>query len=381
MRALALNAGSSSLKAALYDIETLPPLAEPPDPVQRAEVDAEPGEPAGGTVRRVLERVGGTVDVVGHRVVHGGEHFREPTHVTDEVRSQIDALSASAPLHNAAALDGVAAAEAALGPGVPQVAVFDTAFHASLAPAAYAYAGPYEWLDAGLRRFGFHGINHEYVAHRAARLLDRELADLRLITCHLGSGCSLAAVRGGVSVDTTMGFTPLEGLPMATRSGSVDPGLVLHLLRSPGCSAEALSELLNQRSGLAGMAGGTGDLREVLADRERGEPRAQLAFDVYVHRLRRALGEMLASLGGVDAVVFTGGIGEAAPAVRAAALEPFEFLGLVLDPDHNAASPDDANIAHDRSRVSVLVIAAREDWAIARSAAKGCLGRRSRSGH
>ena len=247
MRALALNAGSSSLKAALYDIETLPPLAEPPDPVQRAEVDAEPGEPAGGTVRRVLERVGGTVDAVGHRVVHGGEHFREPTHVTDEVRSQIDALSASAPLHNAAALDGVAAAEAALGPGVPQVAVFDTAFHASLPPAAYAYAGPYEWLDAGLRRFGFHGINHEYVAHRAARLLDRELADLRLITCHLGSGCSLAAVRGGVSVDTTMGFTPLEGLPMATRSGSVDPGCSCTCCvrraaprrRSPSCSTSA----------------------------------------------------------------------------------------------------------------------------------------------
>jgi acetate kinase len=156
---------------------------------------------------------------------------------------------------------------------------------------------------------------------------------------------------------------------MATRSGSVDPGLLLHLLRAPGCSTEALSELLNRRSGLAGLAGGTGDLREVLAGRERGDPRAQLAFDVYVHRLRRAIGEMLASLGGVDAVVFTGGIGEAAPAVRAAASEPFDFLGLVLDPDHNAASPDDANIAHDRSRVSVLVIAAREDWAIARSAA------------
>jgi len=369
MRALALNAGSSSLKAALYELEALPPLAEPPAPVQRAEVDAERGEPAGGTVRRVLEQVGGAVDVVGHRVVHGGEHFREPTRVTDDVRSQIEALSASAPLHNAAALEGVEAAEAALGPGVPQVAVFDTAFHASLAPAAYAYAGPYEWLDAGLRRFGFHGINHEYVAHRAARLLDRELEDLRLITCHLGSGCSLAAVRGGVSVDTTMGFTPLEGLPMATRSGSVDPGLLLHLLRSPDCTAEALSELLNRRSGLAGLAGGTGDLREVLAGRERGEPRAELAFDVFVHRLRRALGEMLASLGGVDAVVFTGGIGEAAPAVRSAALEPFDFLGLVVDPDRNAASPEDADIAHARSRVSVPVIAAREDWAIARSAA------------
>src|SRR5436190_14747749 len=362
MRALALNAGSSSLKAALYELETLPPLAEPPAPVQREEVDAEPGEPAGGTVRRVLERVGGAVDVVGHRVVHGGEHFREPTRVTEEVRAQIGELSASAPLHNAAALEGVEAAEAALGPGVPQVAVFDTAFHASLAPAAYAYAGPYEWLDAGLRRFGFHGINHEYVAHRAARLLDRELSDLRLITCHLASGCSLAAVRGGVSVDTTMGFTPMEGLPMATRSGSVDPGLLLHLLRSSGASPDALDDLLNRRSGLAGLAGCAGDLRDVLAARERGEPRARLAFDVYVHRLRRGIGAMLPALGGLDAIVFTGGVGEHAPAVRTAALEPFAFLGIELDAGRNAASRPDADVASPRSKVPVLVVAAREAW-------------------
>ena len=271
--------------------------------------------------------------------------------------------------------DGVEAAERVLGPGLTQVAVFDTAFHAALPPAAYAYAGPHEWLDEGLRRFGFHGINHEYVAHRAARLLGRDLAELRLISCHLGSGCSLAAVRGGRSVDTTMGFTPMEGLPMATRSGSVDPGLLLHLLRSSGASPDALDDLLNRRSGLAGLAGGAGDLREVLAARERGEPRACLAFDVYVHRLRRGIGAMLPALGGLDAVVFTGGVGEHAAAVRAAALEPFAFLGVELDAARNAASPRDANVASARSEVPVLVVAAREAWAIARAAAGLVTGR------
>jgi len=370
VRALALNAGSSSLKASVYELEPARPLAAPPEPVWRMQVDAAPGEPAGAAARRVLEQLPGAVDVVGHRVVHGGERYREPTAISDDVKEQIATLSVSAPLHNAAALDGVEAAERVLGPGLTQVAVFDTAFHAALPPAAYAYAGPHEWLDEGLRRFGFHGINHEYVAHRAARLLGRDLAELRLISCHLGSGCSLAAVRGGRSVDTTMGFTPMEGLPMATRSGSVDPGLLLHLLRSSGASPDALDELLNRRSGLAGLAGGAGDLREVLAARERGEPRARLAFDVYVHRLRRGIGAMLPALGGLDAIVFTGGVGEHAPLVRAAALEPFAFLGAELDAGRNAASRPDANVASARSKVAVLVVAAREAWAIARASAR-----------
>ena len=369
MRALALNAGSSSLKASVYELEPARPLAAPPEPVWQVQVDAAPGEPAGEAARQVLEQLPGPVDGVGHRVVHGGERYREPTAISDDVKEQIATLSVSAPLHNAAALDGVEAAERVLGPGLPQVAVFDTAFHAALPPAAYAYAGPHEWLDAGLRRFGFHGINHEYVAHRAARLLGRDLAELRLISCHLGSGCSLAAVRGGRSVDTTMGFTPMEGLPMATRSGSVDPGLLLHLLRSSGASPDALDELLNRRSGLAGLAGGAGDLREVLAARERGEPRARLAFDVYIHRLRRGIGAMLPALGGLDAVVFTGGVGEHAPAVRAAALDTFGFLGVEVDAGRNAASRPDADVASAGSEVSVLVVAAREAWAIARASA------------
>jgi acetate kinase len=377
MRALTLNAGSSTLKASLYEVQPGAALAAPPPPRWERQIAWRPGDGAEDAAGQVLESLWrgaaavldgpGDIDVVGHRVVHGGERYQAPTRVTEEVKAHIGTLSVSAPLHNAAALKGVQAAERLLGPRVPQVAVFDTAFHAGLPAAAYAYPGPREWLDAGLRRFGFHGINHEYVANRAAQLVGRPISRLRLISCHLGSGCSLAAVRGGRSVDTTMGFTPMEGLMMATRSGSVDPGLVLHLLRTPGASPETLDDLLNRRSGLAGLAGGSGDLRDVLAARRDGDPAARLAFDVYIHRLRRCLGGMLGSLGGLDAVVFTGGVGEHAPEVRAAALAPFGFLGIELDSARNGASPADADIAARDSPVRVLVVPAREDWAIARS--------------
>jgi acetate kinase len=370
LRALALNAGSSTLKASLYELDPAAGSLATPPPSARweAQVDWRPGE--AGVAEWLVAEVPGDVDVVGHRVVHGGERYCEPTLVTDEVKEHVAELSVSAPLHNAAALGGMEAVERVLGDDVPQVAVFDTAFHADLPPAAYAYAGPYEWLDAGLRRFGFHGINHEYVAHRAAHLVGRDLSELRLISCHLGSGCSLAAVREGRSVDTTMGFTPLEGPVMATRSGSVDPGLLLHLLRVPGTSADTLDEVLNKRSGLAGLAGGSGDLREVLAARERGDRRAALAFDVYVHRLRRSFGAMLAALGGLDAIVFTAGVGQNAAAVRAEALAPFGFLGVEVHPGRNAASAPDSHISACGSPVRVLIVRAREDWAIARSAAR-----------
>ncbi|MGH2845495.1 MAG: acetate/propionate family kinase, partial [Thermoleophilaceae bacterium] len=290
--------------------------------------------------------------------------------VTGEVKERIGALTASAPLHNRAALGAIEAAEQLLGPGVPHVATFDTAFHADLPREAYTYAGPHDWVDAGLRRYGFHGLSHEYVANRAALLLGRELADLRLISCHLGSGCSLAAVRGGRSVDTTMGFTPLEGPAMATRSGSVDPGLLIHLLRSSKSTPDSLDQLLNHRAGLAGLTAGSGDMRDVLAARARGDDRATLAFDVYVHRLRRCLGAMLASLGGLDAVAFTGGVGERADAVRAAALEPFAFLGVSVDAERNRASLAEADIATSESDVRILLIPAREDWAIAVGSAR-----------
>ena len=332
MNALALNAGSSTLKACLYRLFPGVPLATPPTPIWRRQLDWRPGTADDGAAARLLRGLWEgpeaplpgpeEIDVVGHRVVHGGTRFVSATAISDEVKQQIAALAALAPLHNLAALSAIAAAERSLVPGTPQVAVFDTAFHASLPAPAYTYAGPQEWLDAGLRRFGFHGINHEYVAHRAAHILGRSTDGLRMITCHLGSGASLAAVRDGRSVDTTMGFTPLDGLAMSTRSGSVDPGLLLHLLRSGGTSADELHEVLNRGSGLAGLSGTSGDMREVLAAREQGDTRAQLAFDVYVHRLCRCIGAMLPSLGGLDAIAFTGGVGERSSAVRQHALEP-----------------------------------------------------------
>jgi acetate kinase len=378
MKALAVNAGSSTLKAAVYDVEPGIALAAPPEPCWRGEAEWDPAR--GRTVaekllRRLCEGVDpplrspAEVAVVGHRIVHGGTRFRSPARMSCDVKEAVAALAPSAPLHNAAALEGVAAAERFVGGGTPQVGVFDTAFHAELPPGAYTYAGPHEWLEQGLRRFGFHGINHEYAAHRAAHLLGRPLAGLRMITCHLGSGGSLAALRGGRSVDTTMGFTPMEGLVMSSRSGSVDPGLLLYLMRQPGASADSLDALLNHRSGLRGLSGRSGDLREVLRARQDGDPAAELAFDVYIHRLRFHIGAMLGAIGGLDAIVFTAGVGEHSAEVREAALAPFAFLGLELESDRSGRAEEDADVATDRSVVRVLVVRAREEWAIARAAA------------
>ncbi|MDQ6746467.1 MAG: acetate/propionate family kinase [Actinomycetota bacterium] len=378
MKALALNAGSSTLKAALYDVEPGTALAEPPDSCWQSQVDWDPAESAAAgeaMLRQLCEgsdaplRSPAELEVVGHRIVHGGARFIHPTQITAEVKEAVASLSVSAPLHNAAGLGGVAVAERFAGDGAAHVGVFDTAFHAALPAAAYAYAGPYQWLEQGLRRFGFHGINHEYVAHRAARLMGRDLDELRLITCHLGSGCSLAAVRNGRSVDTTMGFTPLDGLVMGTRSGTLDPGLVLHLLREPGASVDDIDKLLNKRSGLLGLSGCSGDLRAVLAAREQGDARASLAVDVYIHQLSAHIGAMLGALDGLDAVVFTAGVGEHSPEVRARALRPLAFLGIELDPARNRGPDPDADIAAETSPVRVLVIRALEEWAIARAAA------------
>ena len=367
VKALALNAGSSSLKAALYEVEPGAALAVPGEPVWRGAVDRDPGD-GGAAARALLRELPDDVDAVGHRIVHGGPRLHAPAPLTDEVKAAVRAVSELAPLHNAAGLEGVAVAEERFA-DVPQVAVFDTAFHAGLSAAARTYAGPHEWAERGLRRYGFHGINHEYAAQRAAHLLGRPLDELRLITCHLGSGCSLAAIRDGRSVDTTMGFTPLEGVVMGTRAGSLDPGLLLHLLREEGASVDELDSVLHHGSGLRGLSGVSGDLRDVLAARDRGDERARLAFDVYVHRLRFHLGAMLGALGGLDAVVFTAGVGEHSAEVRAAALEPFAFLGLALDGERNERPPLDCDVATAASPVRVVVTRAREEWAIARAAA------------
>ncbi|MEO1637576.1 MAG: acetate/propionate family kinase, partial [Cyanobacteria bacterium J06631_9] len=273
--------------------------------------------------------------------------------------------SALAPSHNPANLEGIELMEQLLD-GVPQVAVFDTAFHSQMPQVAQTYPGPYEWRSQGIRRYGFHGISHQYCAHRAAQLLGQPLEELRLIICHLGNGCSLSAVKGGKSIDTTMGFTPLDGLMMGTRSGAVDPGILIHLMRQ-GHSADELDQLLNKASGLGGVSGVSNDMREIEKAIKQNNDRARLAKDLYIHRFKACFGAMLMSLGGVDAVVFTAGIGEHSPWVREKLCKGLAFLGLTLDAEANKQSPVDRDIAMAKSAVRVLVIKTQEDWAIAQA--------------
>ena len=312
---------------------------------------------------RVLDELD-ELDVVGHRVVHGGPDLTDPVLVTPDVKKVIADLIPLAPGHNPHELAGIEAIESALGE-VPQVAVFDTAFHRAMPQEAERYPMPERWYASGIRRYGFHGISHRYCAERAAELMGRPLPSLRLITCHLGNGSSLAAVDGGRSVDTTMGFTPLEGLMMGSRSGSIDPGVVLHLMRHEGLDPDEVDDLLNRCSGLLGVSGISSDLRTVEAASLEGDPRADLAITMLVHRLRAGIGAMLASLGGLDALVFTGGIGEHSVRIREEACGAFAFLGLRLDSERNRTTGSDRSVAASDSTVEVLVIRTQEEWAIA----------------
>ncbi len=387
MKILVLNGGSSSFKSSLFEVTGLD--AGAPNALWEARVDWEhrPGfaemqiTADGNTSNRSvpvkepldsLEPLMATVPhrdqirVAGHRVVHGGRAFRESTRITPQVRAGIAQMASFAPEHNRLELEAIECMERILGPAAVQVAVFDTAFHASLPPPAYVYAGPYEWVGKGIRRYGFHGISHQYTSRRAAAVLGRDLGALRMITCHLGNGCSLAAIRGGVSIDTTMGFTPLEGLMMGTRSGTIDPGIIIHLVRHRGYKAEQLDRVLNNESGLRGVSGISGDMRTVMAAMAHGDARAQVAFDVYVHRLCSEIGAMLASLGGLDALVFTAGVGENSPELRARVADAFAFLGVKLDAAKNTQPPADADIAAPDSTVRVLVVHTQEEWEIAR---------------
>jgi acetate kinase len=352
VRVLVVNAGSSSLKLRVVDArdETVASADLPrvdkiaPDDLA-AEIDAL-----------------GPVDAAGHRVVHGGREFVAPVVVEGDVRERIEALTSLAPLHQPltlAALDAVSAAR----PDLPAVACFDTAFHATLPPEASTYAVPALWRsDLGLRRYGFHGLSHAYVSRRAVAM---GAPAHRVVTCHLGAGASLAAVRDGRSVDTTMGFTPLEGLVMATRSGSVDPGAVLWLLTEQGLDPAEVTEALEHRSGLVALAG-TADMRAVTERTAAGDGDAGLALGVYVHRLRASVAAMAASLGGLDALVFTGGVGERSAAVRASTCGGLGFIGVAVDPEANIHARPDAEVTDRRSRVRVFVIAAREEVEIAR---------------
>jgi acetate kinase len=350
---LVVNAGSSSLKLRL--------LGDRDAIVDSADLAVERGLVDPRTVR---EAIGGMPppDAVGHRIVHGGERFRAAVRLDAEVEAALRELTDLAPLHqpkSLAALDAVAAAL----PGVPAVACFDTAFHATLPPAAATYALPAQWRQRfGVRRYGFHGLSHAYVARRAAELVGRE--DLRLVSCHLGAGASLAAVRAGRSIDTTMGFTPLEGLVMATRSGSVDPGLLLWLLEREAMGEREMAAALENESGLVGLAG-VADMPVLLERAARADANARLGLDVYVHRLRGQIAAMAAALGGIDALGFTGGVGENSGEVRALACEGLRFLGVELDEDKNRNASGDELIGLDGAAVATLVIESREDLEIA----------------
>jgi len=354
---LTVNVGSSSLKLSVLD-EADQVLAKCNEGFAGEREELETG------FERILDEAT-DVAAVGHRVVHGGHRFSDPLLIDDRNEADLAALADLAPLHNPPAVAAIEALRR-LRPELPSVACFDTAFHATLPPAAATYAVPPAWsAPVPLRRYGFHGLSHSYASRRAAELLEEDLASLRLVTAHLGAGASLAAVRGGRSVDTTMGFTPLEGLVMATRSGSVDPGLLLWVQRHSGHDAEQMESDLDRSSGLLALSGHA-DLREVIAGADSGEERCDLAFQVYLHRLAAGVAAMAAAMGGIDALVFTGGIGEHLGRVRAEASERLGFLGLDLDPAANRAAEGDAVLSSADARVGAVVVTAREDIEIAR---------------
>ena len=355
MRILVANAGSSSFKLRLLGDE---------DNVERR-ADLAAGVAGFDTAELARVLTGWPAcDAVGHRIVHGGTRFTGPVRVRSGVRRELADLADLAPLHQRKSLAGLDAVTDCL-PDVPAVACFDTAFHATIPPAAATYAVPQEWREKyGIRRYGFHGLSHAYASRRAGQLLGRPVTDLRIVTCHLGAGASLAAVLGGRSVDTTMGFTPLEGLVMATRSGTVDPGLVLWLEEHEGLSPHEVATALEERSGLMGLTG-SGDLRQVEAAARRGEPAAQLGLDVYLHRLAGGVAAMTAAMGGLDVLVFTGGVGENSPTVRLLAAQRLAFLGVAVDADRNLAGSAEADLSTATATVRTMVIAAREDLQIA----------------
>ncbi|GAB2701517.1 acetate kinase [Nocardia thraciensis] len=395
MQVLVINSGSSSIKYQLVDPDSGTVVAS--GLVSRIGESVAPGEP---TVEhhsdgRTLAHDGAVPDhatglrivfdlfargghdlttagltAVGHRVVHGGEVFYRPTLIDDSVARSIDELSSLAPLHNPANVTGIESARTLL-PDVPQVAVFDTAFFHGLPDAAKTYAIDSKVAAAhGIRRYGFHGTSHEYVSGRAAELLGRDPAELNQIVFHLGNGASASAIRGGRAVDTTMGLTPLEGLVMGTRSGDLDPGIIPHLARTAGLSIDEIDELLNRDSGIKGLSG-VNDFRELFGLIETGDEAALLAYDVYVHRLRRYLGAYLVELGRVDAVTFTAGVGENNARVRADALAGLERFGIAVDSGRNEAKDRAARyISPPDAEVSVLVVPTNEELAIARAAAR-----------
>ena len=397
MKILVLNAGSSSQKSRLYEIgETLPDHA--PEPLWAVDADwtkdkgsaeLDISTSSGKKVQQevsadsrpaVIEQMLKTIwtgetkvlnaptdiDIVGHRVVHGGPDYRESVFIDQKVKDDIQKYASFAPLHNPVNLEGIEAVEHVFGDRVRQVAAFDTAFHKTLPMQTVVYPGPYEWYEQGIRRYGFHGISHQYCTERIGQILQEDEAHLRIINCHLGNGCSLAAIQNGESFDTTMGFTPLEGVMMGSRSGTIDPGILIYLQREKGYTADQFDSLLNKESGLQGISGISNDVRQIEKAIGEGNARAKLALDIYTYRLRYFIGAMIAVLGGVDVISFTGGVGEHADLIRAEVCKGFAFLNLTLDEEKNKQSPADSEISTDDSDVRVLVVHTEEDWEIAK---------------
>lgn len=390
MLVLVLNAGSSSQKSCLYRLgESIPNIA--PEPLWSAHLDWKSDESGILKIKsngikhqiEIKQRDTGLsvlldtlitgktkvlqsfneIDAVGHRVVHGGAQYSQATLITSEVKQAIEDLIPLAPNHNPAHLEGIKTIEQLL-PQIPQVAVFDTAFHTTIPEAATVYPLPYEWYEKGIRRYGFHGISHEYCANRTAQLLQKPLESLKIVTCHLGNGCSLAAIKDGICIDTTMGFSPLEGLMMGTRCGSIDPQIPLYMMQEYGLEVAEIDRIFNKESGLKGISGNA-DMRTIFKAIEDGNRQARLAIDIYIHRLKSAIGAMVSSLNGLDVLVFTAGVGENSSVVREATCGGLSYLGWQLDLAKNNSSPVDENIATENSSIPVLVIHTEEDWAIA----------------
>jgi len=356
-RVLVVNAGSSSLKLSLIDGEDRT-VAQRELAAPDAAVDLD-------ELRAALSDGLAQADVVGHRIVHGGERFRDPVLIDPAVERALHELVEMAPLHQPKSLAALDAVSKVL-PGVPAVACFDTAFHATLPAAAHTYALPAAWRERWrVRRYGFHGLSHAWIARRVPELLGRPASELRIVSAHLGAGASLCAIAAGRSVDTTMGFTPLEGLVMATRSGSVDPGLLLWLMERTGMAERQLAEALEHESGLRGLAG-SADMPEVLARAAGGDEDARIALEVYVHRLRGAIAAMAAAMGGVDVVAFTAGVGERSPEIRHRVATGLGFLGMAIDEDRNSDAAGDIEITAAGATARTFVVHAREDLEIAR---------------
>ena len=390
MKILVINCGSSSLKYQLINMENEGVLAQ--GLVERIGIEGsiltqkvngekyiikEPMENHKDAIKLVLEALVDEkhgviknmdeISAVGHRVVHGGEKYSKSVLVDEDVMAYLEECVKLAPLHNRPNIIGIEACKA-LMPNTPMAVVFDTAFHGTMPKEAYSYALPYElYKENGIRKYGFHGTSHKYVSGKVAEVLGKDIKDLKIVTCHLGNGVSLTAVKDGKSIDTTMGFTPLAGMPMGTRSGDIDPALVIYLIKELGYSVDEVNEILNKKSGILGISGLSSDFRDVRdAAYKKGDERSLLAIDIYTYKIRTQIGAYAAAMGGLDVIVFTAGIGENADMIREACLKNLEFLGVYLDKEKNKQNGEIAEISKDDSKVKVFVIPTNEELMIAK---------------